>query len=250
MTKKLYNTQDYDLFLGLEIEINHGCNMACSYCPNSTTERKEQGHMNESTFRELMGQLKDLQYKGRLCYHFYNEPLSSDHLEAFVEISKTYCPETKSEIYTNGTLLSYERFKSLESSGVDRFYITKHEDTPKIIFDKTFSRLSPEEKEKVRYVGHENLILSNRGGEIDVGPTPPLKLPCHIPRTGVVITLRGNVLACYEDYAQKNEMGNILENHIWEIWTSPKYVQFRENLKKGKRELYEVCGRCNNRQVI
>lgn len=250
MSKELYNSKDHELFLGLEIEINHGCNMACSYCPNSTTKRKEQGHMEEATFRELLSQLRELNYKGRLCYHFYNEPLTSSRLESFVEMSKDYCPETKSEIYTNGTLLTYERFKSLVNSGVDRFYITKHEDTPRITFDRTLQELTTTEQEKIRYVGHRDLILSNRGGELDIGPGPPLKLPCHIPRTSVVVTLKGNVLACYEDYSQKNEMGNILHGHIWDIWTSPKYRAFREDLKNGKRELYEVCRKCNNRQVI
>jgi radical SAM protein with 4Fe4S-binding SPASM domain len=250
LSKKVKIPESNELFLGLEIEVNHGCNMTCSYCPNSKTERKEQGHMSEEVFLALMSQLRDLHYKGRLCYHFYNEPLTSKNLEHFVRISKDYCPETKSEIYTNGTLLTKERFLSLEESGVDRFYITKHESTPFIAFDKTLTLLDENQKNKVRYVGHEDLILSNRGGELDVGPTPPLKLPCHIPRTSVVITLKGNVLTCYEDFSQKNEMGNILDKHIGDIWTSSNYVQFREDLKKGKRELYEVCRKCNNQQII
>jgi len=65
-----------------------------------------------------------------------------------------------------------------------------------------------------------------------------------------VITVKGNVLTCYEDYNQKNIMGNINDEHIKEIWLKEDYVKFRNDLKKGFRSKYEVCKTCNNMQVI
>ena len=63
--------------MGIEIEINHDCNRACAYCPNSSLKRKNQGQMSERLFLRLLGQLKEIGYRGRISYHFYNEPLLS-----------------------------------------------------------------------------------------------------------------------------------------------------------------------------
>lgn len=241
------------LFMGIEIEINSGCNKACSYCPNADHQRVEQGHMEESLYLILLKQLQDINYKGRICYHFYNEPMISPQLERFVSLSKKYLPQTRSELFTNGTLLSLKRFEALEKAGMDRFTVTKHEETPNFIFEKTYSKLDNEQRKKVKLGEFESLIYTNRGGLLDVGEKLrelPLQLPCYIPSCSLVVTLKGNVVTCYEDFYQKSVMGNIKETHIRDIWFSKEYVHFRESLKKGNRKDFETCSKCNNLQIV
>lgn len=100
-------------FMGVEIEINHDCNRTCAYCPNATTSRKNQGQMSEELFLVLMNQLRDIGYRGRISYHFYNEPLLSPNLDRFVALTREYLPACWIELYTNGILLDEPRLRTL-----------------------------------------------------------------------------------------------------------------------------------------
>jgi radical SAM protein with 4Fe4S-binding SPASM domain len=241
------------MFIGVEIEINHHCNLACDYCPNSKISRVEQGTMTLENFTIIAKQLEDINYKGRISYHFYNEPLLHPELEIFIQTTKQYLPETKSEIFTNGTLLTSDKYNKLRVAGVDKFTVTKHRGLNKITFDDTYASLSEIEKNHVKYYDHTKLIYTSRGGLVEAGRALNeniLKRKCLIPECTIVITVNGNVVPCYEDYEQKNVMGNIHEQHIKDIWGSPGYVQFRKDLWEGHRNKYEACKNCNNIQVI
>lgn len=240
-------------FLGIEIEINHNCNRTCAYCPNSQTKRKHQGDMSEELFVTLLGQLKDMGYRGRVSYHFYNEPLLSPNLERFVSLTREYLPECWIEIYTNGTLLDEARLMTLLTLGVDHFMVTKHHGSTSYPFDDLYKRLDPTIKAKIKYESYKDLTLTNRGGLVRAGSPkikPPLDLPCYIPTSTVVITVNGNVLPCFEDYNEVNVMGNITENSLREIWESDRYQKFRTDLKQRKRSEYSVCKDCNSAQIL
>lgn len=240
-------------FHTVEIEVGSACNRACSYCPNSTGRRIEQGFMQEETYRRLLDQLVEINFEGGLHYHFYNEPLLNRNLEHLIALSKELLPKTKSIIYSNGTLLDHQRFTSLLSAGVDFFFITEHEGDERRVFRQTWNELTPEERVRVKFQTHQELYLTNRGGNIDLpawSKELPRTRPCFIPRTSIVVTLKGNVLTCYEDYYQKNTMGNIHQKTLKEIWNEPGYQLFRERLARGERELYDVCRDCDNMKVI
>lgn len=239
-------------FLGIEIEINHHCNLSCKYCPNDKNVRSSQGLMTTEQFIKILFQLKDIAYEGKISYHFYNEPLLHPEIENFVKLSKEILPKTRSEIFTNGVYLNREKFNSLKLAGVDKFTITQHQGIKKIIFDDVFQALTPEEKSCVKYYNYTQLIYSNRGGLVDCGKSikDPLNRICLIPSCSLVVTVNGNVVTCYEDYHEKNIMGNIFEEHISKIWEKPKYVEFRNELRKGQRNKYDVCRTCNNLQAI
>lgn len=239
-------------FLVVEIEINHHCNLTCSYCPNAVQERKSKGMMNVDQFTHIMNQLKDINYQGRICYHFYNEPLLHPNLSDFLRISKEILPQSVSEIFSNGMFITKEKFHELKNAGVDKFSITKHEGLKRIVFEETYKQLTEEEKKCVKYQDYSSLIFTSRGGLVNYGKkiTEPLKRICLIPSSTVVITVSGDVLTCYEDFEEKNVMGNIFKEHIKDIWAKEEYKKMREDLSKGRRELHDVCKTCNNYQAI
>jgi len=65
-----------------------------------------------------------------------------------------------------------------------------------------------------------------------------------------MITVEGNVLPCsiitqrddYFEFQKKNNLGNIYENSIEEIWNSEKYKNFRQEVVDGK--LPAICNGC------
>lgn len=234
--------------MGVEIEINHDCNRTCAYCPNSILERPNQGRMPEELFILILEQLQEIQYQGRISYHFYNEPLLSPDLDRFVRLTKEYLPKCWIEIYTNGTLLDETRLNTLLSLGVDKFTVTRHHGIKDFPFERIYARLEPPIRAKIKFQSYKDLLFTSRGGLMKVGHTtqkPPLNLACFIPSTALVITVNGNVVPCFEDYLEKNVMGNVRENHLLEIWNLEKYKSFRQSLKAKKRDAYPVCKDCN-----
>lgn len=238
--------------LAIEIEINSECNLSCAYCPNSKASRLEKGHMKVETFETLMKQLQQVDYSGRISFHFYNEPTLSPNLNLFVSMTKKYLPRAKSVLYSNGTKLNKESMEQLYSDGLDRFFITEHHQVTLDNLSFASQDLSIENTEKFKYSSYKELPLTNRGGAVKAGKRieGTLTTPCFIPQCVMVVSLLGNVIACYEDYFQKHVMGNIHEQDIMTIWKSEKYSSFRKDLKAGLRAKHEVCKTCNNQMVI
>lgn len=236
------------LFKIVEIEINSRCNMACSYCPNSVGERVEQGDMDDETFDAILRSLESSEFKGIVSFHFYNEPLLSKKITPFAKLLKSRLPKVLLQIYSNGSLLTKAKFDELINAGVDAFNITKHEDVkPDYIFDKTYEALSDAERKRVIYNNYQQIDMSNRSGileDIKSGAGP--KTPCLLPSIMVSITLKGNVLPCYEDFYQKLVMGNVHDKNLKDIWFGEKFSNFRESLRKpGGRLEHSPCDKCN-----
>ena len=81
--------------IATEIEINSSCNRACSYCPNSITKRDEIGNMEPNIFHRIITELAKHQFKGRVSYHFYGEPLLSRYLSEYIIYVKKKLPNAK-----------------------------------------------------------------------------------------------------------------------------------------------------------
>ncbi|WDV44740.1 SPASM domain-containing protein [Clostridiaceae bacterium M8S5] len=236
-------------FSMVEIEVNHACNRRCSYCPNSISERVEKGQMEDSVFNEIVKQLKDINFKGRVSYHFYGEPLLCTKLEKFISTIREELPEVRNVLYSNGDFLYANRITNLLNIGIDRMIVTQHEGK-KNRFEQELLKLDKKLKLKVEYIKYSDLNLTNRGGSIESRKVEIVKnRACYIPSSLLVITLYGNVVPCYEDYYQKNVFGNITETHIKDIWNSNEYKEFRNSLINGDRCKYDVCNICDNYSV-
>jgi radical SAM protein with 4Fe4S-binding SPASM domain len=234
----------------VEIEINHRCNKACSYCPNSVTERSEKGEMEPALFEKIMLDLQAINYQGSISYEFYNEPMLAKNIYWFVETTRKYLPASRIDFYTNGTLLSLDAFRKLTDLGVNRYIVTKHEGITDYIFDKTYGEITAEEKKLVLYQTYQDLKMTNRGGLVEAGPVGPANLvPCFIPEFLIAITVKGHVLPCFEDYHQINNMGNVGEMPLNEILNNSLFNTFRNDLRLGLRHKQNPCLKCNRTQV-
>ncbi|MEK6577802.1 MAG: SPASM domain-containing protein [Bdellovibrionota bacterium] len=240
-----------DLFTAIEIEINHACNRRCVYCPNSILSRKNTGEMDPALFGKIISELSEISYSGRVSFHFYNEPLLHSDLEGVVQMTRRNLPLASIEVYSNGTLMTYDKFQALLNSGVDQFIITRHKNEKKYIFQEIYDSLTELEKEKVDFRGFEQIRLTNRGGLIPtLKKTHLIHTPCQIPWLVLVVTLDGNVLPCFEDYEEKLVMGNIRNQKLMDIWRTPRYHSFRNELKVGFRSRYKPCASCDRIEVL
>ncbi len=75
-------------------------------------------------------------------------------------------------------------------------------------------------------------------------------MPCQISQNMMTITVKGNVLPCFEDFNEKNIMGNIFRENLKDIWNNEKYKDFRSKLATGLRHKFSICHACNRTQVL
>jgi len=235
------------LLLAVEIETFSACNRACSYCPNADYRRPTRGYMETSLYHKIVEDLAAMGFRGRLSFHFYNEPLLDRRLAVFVKRARSSLPGVYIKIFTNGDRLTPGAFRELTAAGVDRFWITQHEGRANRA-DELLTALSAAELAKVAVRSHTTLDLSNRAGllplvrRLDV----PLTTSCALPTARMTITLNGNVVLCCEDYHEQVVLGNVAEESVYAIWTGPGFRRVREQLERGNRAGISICKGCSN----
>ncbi len=112
----------------IEIEISSLCNRHCNNCPVSKIER-ERKLLPINLFEKIMKELKEINYSGDIAFHQYNEPLLEfDHLCECIKCAKNYNPNARLNLFTNGDILTKDKFKLLKKIGVNNFFITCHFD--------------------------------------------------------------------------------------------------------------------------
>lgn len=225
--------------LVVEVEVNESCNRKCSYCPQSVLEQKGPlGFMSDEVMTRLLDQLADFNFNGRFSYHLYNEPLMRKDLERFIAQVRDRVPAATQVLYSNGDLLSEERYQSLVQAGIEYLIITRHDedDFP--------------ERERQVVLRPSAMNMTNRGGamfEIESA----LKLPCYGPHEIAVITSVGDVLLCYEDAHKHHVLGNIMDTPFLDIWASEEFAEYRRKLATQNRaDASSLCQQCNNRAHI
>ena len=241
-----YRTLDF--FKVVELETTTACNRACSYCPNSVFDRgsiHNQRLMEESTFRTIIDQLASLGFWGRLSPHFYGEPLLDERLPDLMAYARKRLPYTKLVIFTNGDLLSPAAYDALMQAGVDGFLVTQHgpKPPPNIVRLRRHREEHPATHAQLDYrVFTSQTELSNRAGLVDHAALET-KSDCSLPSENVTIDYQGNVVLCCNDYYSTIKFGNVLEQHLSEIWNGETYKSTRRNLLAGNFEL-DICKKC------
>lgn len=221
-------------FKMVEVEINTHCNRRCSYCPQGLKEYRQKGrYMSLETFRHILLALKQAEYSGRLSYHFFNEPLLHPQLFDFVALAHELLPEAHQVIFSNGDLLTDEKFIKLRELGVSKLVVTAHS-----------GKVHPEREGQINLTP-QLLHLTNRGGKV-LEKTKTLNVPCYAPSTMLIVGYNGDVILCYEDADRTTILGNILESTVEEIWNAPLATEVRAKLESGDRTVRKVCSGCNN----
>lgn len=220
----------------VEVEIGTTCNLSCTYCPNSILPRPKAQWIDPKLFLNLLRQLAEIGFVGRFSFHFYNEPLLHRGLEELVRAVREQLPQARPVLYSNGTGLTDQRYSALLEAGIDMFVITLHDGTDPQPLRSQQILLTPQQ-----------LLLTNRGGLLE-RPLVPLRRSCYAPMEMLIVTCCGEVLQCFEDARKRRVMGNLREQPLQQIWSSPAFVAVRRDLAAGRRDkVPELCALCDNR---
>lgn len=223
----------------VEIEVNSRCNRRCEYCPVSIFPPADVPEfMCDEIFNHILSELVRTKFQGKISYHLYSEPLLRDDLEILVTRVRKNLPDVYQLLYTNGTLLTDERYKSLRKAGINHFLVTRHD----------WELMPQREAQTIKYP--KDLIIANRGGALNK-LEKPLNLPCYAPTEALIITVTGDVILCCNDSRRENIMGNIMQQPLEKIWLSKRFLNIRNLLKEGKRgKGLDICRNCDDKEYI
>ena len=109
----------------VQIQTQAGCNGRCVFCPNEGTiqARLAQGKMSADLFHKIVDELGQTPPR-RVGLYLMNEPLIDKRLADFVRYVTDRIPTTKTQIITNGTLLTPERAEALLDAGIQQIKVS------------------------------------------------------------------------------------------------------------------------------
>ncbi|MBQ9334656.1 MAG: SPASM domain-containing protein [Lachnospiraceae bacterium] len=246
------------LFHEIEIETINRCNGTCSFCPvNVKRDIRKPAFMEEALFYKIVEDLHNLNYTGRVALFSNNEPFLDKRIIDFSKYLREEVPLAQIHLFTNGTLLSIDKFDSIIEY-LDELIIDNYNQNLEL--NESVKKI----KEHVEYLGDGSIrnkvkillrksdeYLSSRGGDapnrsevIDVS-----QRKCALPWCQMIVRPTGEVSLCCNDPYGKMTLGDLNKESLTEVWYGQKYTELRQKLLKGRGEV-EHCSRCDTFMVI
>ena len=249
---KLVKHKSIPLPSWIELSIIDVCNRNCVFCPKSDPKIAPDTYQKMSTIlaSKISIELKEIGYNGSVTLCGYGEPML--HKEIY-SIIKILAESSFVEIVTNGDTLKPQSIIDLYNSNANKLLISLYDGPEQIKKFKDIIKESgvPDEFVMLRdrwYDANEDygLKLTNRSGTINVGQQEELNKYtfCNYPAYSLMIDWNGDVFLCPQDWQRRITMGNVMQQHIFDIWTGSAITKYRKNLLQGKR-CDSPCKECN-----
>ncbi len=247
--EKLYHNQP--LFDNIEVETLNRCNGSCSFCPvNRNVDPREKKIMTKELFERIVLQLEEIHYSGRFTTYSNNEPLLDERIVEFNRYARMHLPDARMHLFTNGTLLTLDKFIAL-TDVLDELIIDNYHPELKLIKPceqiREYCEKHPNLKKKVTIsLRKPQEILTSRGG------TAPnrkelveyKKDRCVLPFKQMIIRPDGKVSLCCNDALGRFTFGDAASEKLVDIWYGPKFQMVRKCLYEG-RENWGNCKNCD-----
>jgi len=236
----------------IELSLIDVCNRSCSFCPKSDENVAPDTYqkMSKKLIDKMHDDLKKINYRGALTLCGYGEPLLHKEIEY---ICKKLSKVSSVEIVTNGDPLNYKVIQKLYNANLSRLLISMYDGPEQVIKFKTMIKKSgvPEDFVILRdrwYTETENfgVKLTNRAGTISAGNQigNDVHTVCYYPSYQFLIDWNGDIFLCPQDWQRRQAMGNMMQESLFEIWTSKIMKKYRVDLLNGKR-VNNPCKSCN-----
>lgn len=240
------------IFGAVEIETYNRCNGNCSFCPvNRMNDPRVETKMSEELFKKIIGELEEMNYKGRLSLFSNNEPFLDDRIIEFHRYARERVPGARMHLYTNGTLLTLEMFKEIIPF-LDELIIDNYNQQLNLIPNsrniKNYCEEHTELIKKVTIVLRKpNEILTSRGG--NAPNRKEIKAfsenRCIYPFTQMIIRPDGKCSLCCNDPLGMTTLGDVSKATLYDIWQGEEYVKLRKAIYKGRGNVPH-CVKCDN----
>ena len=235
----------------MEIETYNRCNGGCEFCPVSVkNELRPEIKMDEILFRKIIDDLARIEYDGKLALFSNNEPFLDERIIEFHKYARECLPKTRMHLYTNGTLLTMDKFLQVIEY-LDELIIDNYNQNLELIpTNKAIKEYCEKNRELIQKVTivlrKPKEILTSRGGD---APNRKKKISysndrCMLPFRQKLIRPDGKVSLCCNDPLGKVTMGDLNSENIVDIWYGDKFQEAREKIMSGRGN-YPHCKFCD-----
>ena len=239
------------LFDNIEVETINRCNGNCSFCPvNHSADPREKKVMTKELFERIVYQLEEINYAGRFTTYSNNEPLLDERIVEFNQFARKHLPDARMHMFTNGTLLTLDKFIAL-TDVLDELIIDNYHQELKLIKPceqiREYCEEHPELKKKVTIsLRKPQEILTSRGGTapnrkelVEYG-----KDRCALPFKQIIIRPDGKISLCCNDALGQFTLGDAGNEKLLDIWYGSRFQMVRKCLYEG-RENWGNCKNCD-----
>ena len=248
------------IFKAIFLELRSRCNSTCSFCPVSIgNDIRDDITMDFKLYKNIINQLKEINYRGRINFYNNSEPLITKNLFEYLEYAtKTIKNGNEFRVMTNGISLNKSKSENLVKSGINSIIVNLYlddltKDFPeKVMYLKELVDANNIEKNtKISLNIYKRLItevLCNKSGD---APNKHEAYPmyfrgfCIQPFTRLVIDPNGVIGLCCMDAFVKKSFGNLNDSKLIDIWEGSKLNHYRNELLQGNRSKLDVCSNCD-----
>ena len=203
--------------------------------------------MPESLFYRLVDELSDMGFEGEFHPHFFNEPLLDERLPKLLSYVRRKLDRCRIFLFTNGLLLTVEKYQELARSGVNGIGITRHTpaDPPHLNDIFAYRKRHGDDDIELNYnkTGVNGAIVFNRCGLIPLKKIVETGSVCTWPSYYLTINFKGDVLLCCNDYFASFPIGNVAKHSIQYVWGKSYNRTLRESLCKDTSKV-DICLKC------
>lgn len=231
-----------DCLQSIEINPIETCNRSCDFCPRSVGYPNQDLYLTQEVSVAINESLKEIQYKGRIGFVGFGEPLLHENLEQCISTVIDSVPAKWIEVNTNGDYLTQDRLTSLEKAGVTHCAISMYDYDATDDFTEIFKNSNIKPVFRHSYDFLENEV--NRNDQYTSKERISLSKPCYIPFYKTMIDYNGDVLICANDWTKTAVMGNVLLTPLIDIWNNKIYKEYRKMHLSGNRHC-GPCDKCN-----
>ncbi len=241
------------VFANCMIETLNRCNGTCEFCPaNRKDESRPLKKMPEEMFYDIIRQLRQMCWNGRIYLNINNEPFLDKRILTFAWYAKKELPDIPITIISNGTLLTLEKMNEMAGL-IDELILNDYSDTYVLSgVHRAIYRHVKRHKNRFRQMHvtinrrYSREILATRAGS---APNKPLKnntidAPSIYPFLDLLIFPDGMVGMCCNDCKEITDFGNVTKNTLLEIWNNEKFNELRKAMTAG-RSAYPFCTECD-----
>ncbi|MBF0380157.1 MAG: radical SAM/SPASM domain-containing protein [Magnetococcales bacterium] len=253
------NNDPINSLITVEMNITELCNRVCSFCPrvDSRIYPNRNLSMDLKISKKVAADLEGVNYKGRVSFSGYGEPILNKEFAEHIKIFRDALPDNIIETNTNGDKLTVKMIKQFFAAGITALYVNLYDGPQQVQYFKNLFLQAGISIDcyKLRYhwegVADDcGLTINNRSGmlkfdkkQID-SQTFPINNPCYYPFYKMLVDYNGDVMFCANDWGRNNIVGNVLKSYVRDIWLSKKMQEIRLRLIDSDRN-FKPCNICD-----
>lgn len=265
----------------IQIELNEGCNLGCSFC--GLRGMREKGtqpwyRMKKETAERIIAEIKRVGWHSRIIFSMHGEPTLNPNVTKIIAMFRKAFPTTVMSMMSNGYGIVHgfgdisteqtisERVGKLMEAGLNDLIIDYYSAKGDA---KTIEDALKGSEFKIEHLASKVPLYSPRAGHFRVLFNPPIQKEkainrhlcnhcgaagpldmsyqgkrCARPFRELAIRYDGSVAICCNDFRGEYPIGNIMEQSIEDIWYSKRFEAARILLYAGERS-FKPCYGCN-----